>query len=77
MLLQTAAIEMQRRQPELRVVALQPGTVRSNLSKPFSSGAARLLEPSESVAGMLTALQGLAPRQGAYFVDFQGNEIPW
>lgn len=36
-----------------------------------------LLEPAESVAGMLTALHGLTPRQGAHFVDYQGNEIPW
>ena len=77
MFLQTAAIELQRKQPELRVVALQPGTVRSNLSQPFSAGVATLLEPAESVAGMLTALRGLKARQGAHFVDYQGQEIPW
>ena len=77
MLLQTAAIELQRKQPELRVVALQPGTVRSNLSKPFSAGVATLLEPAESVAGMLAALRGLTVRRGAHFVDYKGNEIPW
>lgn len=77
MLLQTAAIELQRKNPALRVVALQPGTVRSNLSKPFSAGVAHLLEPAESVAGMLAALRGLQARQGAHFVDYQGQEIPW
>lgn len=77
MLLQTAALELQRKQPELRVVALQPGTVRSKLSQPFSASVTRLLEPEESVAGMLAALKGLAVRRGAHFVDYQGNEIPW
>ncbi|MDE2417989.1 MAG: SDR family NAD(P)-dependent oxidoreductase [Burkholderiales bacterium] len=77
MLLQTAAIELQRKQPELRVVALQPGTVRSNLSRPFAASVAKLLEPSESVTGMLAALQGLTVRKGAHFVDYQGNDIPW
>lgn len=77
MFLQTAAIELQRKQPELRVVALQPGTVRSRLSQPFSTGVAKLLEPAESVAGMLAALRGLQARQGAHFVDYQGQEIPW
>jgi NAD(P)-dependent dehydrogenase (short-subunit alcohol dehydrogenase family) len=77
MMLQTAAIELQRKNALLRVVALQPGTVRSELSHPFSAGVSRLLEPAESVAGMLAALQGLQPRQGAYFVDYQGQEIPW
>ncbi|MDZ7939136.1 MAG: SDR family NAD(P)-dependent oxidoreductase [Rhodoferax sp.] len=77
MFLQTAAIELQRKQPELRVVALQPGTVRSKLSQPFSAGVSKLLEPAESVQGMLTTLRGLQARQGAHFVDYQGQEIPW
>jgi NAD(P)-dependent dehydrogenase (short-subunit alcohol dehydrogenase family) len=77
MFLQTAAIELQRKQPALRVVALQPGTVRSDLSRPFAAGVANLLEPADSVKGMLAALQKLQARQGAYFVDYQGQEIPW
>lgn len=77
MLLQTAAIELQRKQPDLRVVALQPGTVRSSLSQPFSAGVAKLLEPAESVTGMLASLRGLSARSGAHYVDYQGNEIPW
>lgn len=77
MLLQTAAIELQRKQPELRVVALQPGTVRSNLSKPFSAGVPHLLEPAESVAGMLAALRGLTAKQGAHYIDYQGEQISW
>ena len=77
MVLQTAAIELQRKNAQLRVVALQPGTVRSELSRPFSAGVERLLEPDESVAGMLAALQNLQPRHGAHFVDYQGKAIPW
>lgn len=77
MLLQTAAIELQRKNPQLRVVALQPGTVRSELSRPFSAGVPQLLEPTDSVRGMLQALRGLQARTGAYFVDYQGQEIPW
>jgi NAD(P)-dependent dehydrogenase (short-subunit alcohol dehydrogenase family) len=77
MLLQTAAIELQRKNAALQVVALQPGTVRSELSRPFAAGMSRLLEPAESVAGMLAALRGLQPKSGAHFVDYQGQEIPW
>ncbi|WP_353135601.1 SDR family NAD(P)-dependent oxidoreductase [Limnohabitans sp.] len=77
MLLQTAAIELQRKNAELRVVALQPGTVRSNLSKAFASSAPHLLEPAESVAGMLTALTMLTPKSGAHYVDYQGESIAW
>lgn len=77
MFLQTAAIELQRKQPTLKVVALQPGTVRSELSRPFSAGVAHLLEPAESVQGMLAALRGLEAKPGAHFVDYLGNTIPW
>ena len=77
MLLQTAAIELQRKNPDLLVVALQPGTVRSNLSKPFATAIESTLAPEESAAGMLSALAAIAPRHGAHFIDYRGNEIPW
>ena len=77
MLLQTAAIELQRKNPQLQVVALQPGTVKSALSKPFASSVSQLLEPQESVAGMLAALKGLAPKPGAHFLDYRGEAIDW
>ncbi len=77
MMLQTAAIELQRRNPGLRVVALQPGTVRSRLSEPFQAGVPVLLEPAESVAGMMRAMMALVPKSGAYFIDYRGEEIGW
>lgn len=77
MLLQTAAIELQRKNPALRLMALQPGTVRSALSKPFSAAVENLLEPQESVAGMLLAMKNAHPKQGAHFIDYKGQEIDW
>ena len=77
MMLQTAAIELQRKNPTLRVVALQPGTVRSKLSDPYTSSLGHLLAPDESVLGMLTALKTLPAKTGAHFVDYKGAEIPW
>jgi NAD(P)-dependent dehydrogenase (short-subunit alcohol dehydrogenase family) len=77
MLLQTAAIELQRKNKDLRVVAMQPGTVQSNLSKPFLGSSTHVLSPSESVFGMMNALKALKPKSGAYFVDYKGDEIPW
>jgi NAD(P)-dependent dehydrogenase (short-subunit alcohol dehydrogenase family) len=77
MLLQTAAIELQRKNSQLRVVALQPGTVRSNLSQAFASSVPHLLEPAESVAGMLSALKTLTPKSGAHYVDYRGEHIQW
>ena len=77
MILQTAAIELQRKNPDLRVVALQPGTVKSRLSQAFTSYSINVLEPQESVTGMLDALKALQAKPGAYFLDYQGLEIPW
>jgi len=77
MMLQTAAIELQRKNPDLRMVALQPGTVKSRLSQPFTNSSIDLLEPNESVTGMISALKVLQPKSGAHFLDYKGIEIPW
>ena len=77
MILQTAAIELQRKNPDLRVVALQPGTVQSRLSQPFLNSSVNVIEPQVSVDGMLHALKELPPKSGAYFLDYKGIEIPW
>ena len=77
MMLQTAAIELQRRNPRLRVVALQPGTVDSRLSEPFQAGVSELLRPDDSVAGMMQAMMALEPVAGAYFIDYRGKLIAW
>lgn|SRR5450830_340559 len=77
MILQTAALELQRKNPEAMIVALQPGTVRSRLSNPFSANVENLLEPEESASRMLTALKMLTPKIGAHFIDYQGRDIPW
>ena len=74
-LLQTAAIELQRKNPALRVALLQPGTVRSPLSQAFLSSASPTLEPAESVAGLLKALKGLTPKPGAHYVDYKGETL--
>lgn len=76
MLLQTAAIELQRKRPQALVVALQPGTVQSSLSAPFSGGH-ETLTPEESAQGLLSAIDQLEPKAGAQFVDYKGQPIAW
>jgi NAD(P)-dependent dehydrogenase (short-subunit alcohol dehydrogenase family) len=76
MLLQTAAIESHRTRPQAVFAALQPGTVDSRLSAPFQAGH-EVLRPEASAAGLLQALDRLAPRPRAWFVDYKGDEIPW
>ncbi|MDD3352705.1 SDR family NAD(P)-dependent oxidoreductase [Zoogloea sp.] len=75
MLLQTAAIEIARRRPQAVVAALQPGTVRSPLSRPFVGDDA--LAPEESGRRLLAVLDTLPASGRAHFVDHQGQSIPW
>jgi NAD(P)-dependent dehydrogenase (short-subunit alcohol dehydrogenase family) len=75
MLLQTAAIEIARRRPLAVVAALQPGTVRSALSRPFVGEQA--LDPLDSAARLLGVLDTLEPTGRAQFVDHAGQVIPW
>ena len=75
MLLQTAAIEIARRRPLAVVAALQPGTVRSALSRPFVGEDA--LDPASSATQMLWAINRLEATGRARFIDYRGEAIAW
>jgi len=77
MLLQTAAIELQRTRPKMRVLALQPGTVRSPLSAPFTRQGHEVLDPETAVDGLMAAIHAVSPTFGASFIDYQGRSILW
>jgi NAD(P)-dependent dehydrogenase (short-subunit alcohol dehydrogenase family) len=77
MLLQTSAIELQRKNPLLLMVALQPGTVQSALSTPFVLNQSDCLSAEHSVHGMLTAIDALKAQSGAHFIDYLGGNITW
>ncbi len=77
MLLQTAAIELQRRLPNLVVAAMQPGTVVSPLSRRFVSAATPTVTAEQSAQGLLGALDARAVAPGACFIDYRGALIPW
>ena len=74
-LLQTAAIEISRQRPQAVVAALQPGTVRSKLSRPFVGDDA--LAPEVSAQGLLQALDAAPATGRAVFLDHRGQPIPW
>jgi len=76
MILQTAAIESARTRPKLVFSALQPGTVASKLSAKFVSPE-QCLSADISVQGLMKSLDGLMPKNGAYFIDYQGHNIEW
>ncbi|MEY3477053.1 MAG: hypothetical protein RLY65_1453 [Pseudomonadota bacterium] len=77
MMLQSAALEWQRTNPAAQVIALQPGTVYSRLSKDYLQASNAYFTADESVQSTLLALDKLQVKTGAQFVDYRGNSIPW
>lgn len=74
MLIKTVAIETARRWPGKRLVALHPGTVTSNLSRPFRPQAR---PPREAAADMLRVLEGLGANDSGGFFSYSGERLPW
>ena len=74
MFLRTASIEIARKRPQAVCLALHPGTVRTQLSDPFS-GRRERLEPEQSAALLLEVIDR-AGRSGM-FLAHDGSEIPW
>lgn len=75
MLLKTAAIETARKRPETVILALQPGTVDTGLSKPFQSAAQSLLTPTESAANLLAVIDRSTPSWSGDLYDWRGERI--
>lgn len=76
MFLKTAAIEVQRAQPNAVLVALHPGTVDSALSAPFRGG--EIGRPAALAAGdLLRVIDGLKAEQTGGFFSYNGDRLPW
>lgn len=76
MFLKTAAIEVQRTQPNAVLVALHPGTVDSALSAPFRG--AEIGRPAALAAGdLLRVIDGLTAEQTGGFFSYDGSRLPW
>ena len=56
----------------IRVVALHPGWVRTDMGGPKAS-----LAPEAAVAALLRVLDGLRPRDSGVFLDPDGKTLPW
>ena len=77
MLIKNTAIEMNRRHKKMILVGLHPGTVDSNLSKPFSASVAadHLFSPEKAVADLIKVLEGLSIANSGKIFAYDGKEI--
>jgi NAD(P)-dependent dehydrogenase (short-subunit alcohol dehydrogenase family) len=76
MLLKTAAIEVKRSNPQALLVALHPGTVNSQLSKPFR-GEQIGRDAQVAAQDMLAVLCGLSANDSGRFFAYDAKPLPW
>lgn len=79
MLLKTLSIELARRNPNALCVGLHPGTVDTNLSRPFQSGVSggKLFPPTGSARHLLSVLDRLTPDDTGGLFGWDGSRIPY
>jgi len=78
MLIRTMAIELKRTRPQAILVGLHPGTVDTDLSKPFQRGVpeGRLFTPDESAQRLLAVLDGLGADDSGGVFAWDGARLP-
>lgn len=77
MLVRNLAIETGRRRDPPILLALQPGTVDTGLSKPFQGSAKTLMTPAESAAHLLDVIDAAQPDWSGGLYDWSGARLPW
>lgn len=78
MLIRNFAIELGPIRPYATIVALHPGTVDSQLSKPFQQGVAveRLFSPERSSEYLIKVIEGLRPSDSGGHFSWDGTRLP-
>lgn len=77
MMMRCFAIELSRRAPQAVCACLHPGTVDSDLSKPFQSGVRTLFTPDHAAEALLKTLDGLQPGDSGGLFAYDGARIPF
>jgi len=79
MVIKGLSIEAKMRWPELICVALHPGTVRSNLSAPFTARVPeeKLFSPTQSCSHLQAVITDLTPTDSGNFYAWDGSPIPY
>ena len=76
MLIKTASIEWARTKPNAVLIAMHPGTVSSELSKPFRGE--QIGRPAnDAVADMFRVIESLKKEDSGSFLSYSGEKLPW
>lgn len=78
MLIRNYAIEQGRRNKEFIAVGLHPGTVDTELSRPFQDNVPdkKLFTPAYSANSLLDVIQSLGPDDSGQVLDYAGKIVP-
>ncbi|WP_447735766.1 SDR family NAD(P)-dependent oxidoreductase [Aeromonas veronii] len=79
MLLRCAAIELARRAPGVKLLAFHPGTVDTQLSRPFHANVppGNVQSPELVAEHLVQLMNRLQPDGELSFLDWQGKPIEW
>ncbi|MES2290297.1 MAG: SDR family NAD(P)-dependent oxidoreductase [Pseudomonadota bacterium] len=79
MLVRNLAIEERRRNDRAIVVSLHPGTVDTDLSRPFQGSVppGRLFTPERAALQLIDVIEELKISDSGKLFDFEGDEIPF
>lgn len=77
MMVRTLSVELARRQPNAICVALHPGTVDTDLSRPFQSSVPQgnLFTPAQAARNLLQTLDGLGTGDSGHHFAWDGSRI--
>ena len=73
-LIRTASIEYKRKKPKLTFVSLHPGTVSTNLSKPFI-GNKPTLSSDSAAKNIIDVLTSVSPEESGLLIDYNKKII--
>ena len=78
-LFKSLSIEWARKYPKAIITLLHPGTVNTNLSKPFHKFVPKdkLFSPQKTSSYLINILRHQKPIDSGKFIAWDGKEIPW
>ena len=78
-LTKTMAIELRRKNQNVAAILLHPGTVDTDLSKPFQKNVApeKLFTRERAVEQLLRIIDGVEMKDTGKYYAWDGSEIPW
>ena len=77
MVIKTASIELSRNYKDLITIGIHPGTVDTNLSKPFTKNSKNIFTPNEAASKIIGVLNKIDGSSNGKILDYSGKTISY